>query len=117
MKNITSVVLSKYQDNQKYQGVENGIYKDLINKRYVITLRFELEENENSQYPLEDILNKYYLNCTDHIKFDDDANVLEAEVEDGNDDDFESLEVIKKIAALVDKRVYNREYNDGISLL
>jgi len=116
MKNIISVDLEKYRDSGKYQSEGNGIYKDLENKRYVITLRFELEKGDDSrqaddfQYPLEDILDKYYVNCTEHIVEEeiDGVEFLEVEIEDGNDEDFESLDVIKKIADLVGKRVYNK---------
>ncbi|MBL1227103.1 hypothetical protein [Enterococcus sp. BWR-S5] len=67
MKNIKQVILDRYQDKQNYEEIGNGIFKDLKNKRYVITLKFELEADEDSQYPLEDILDKYYVNCTSHI--------------------------------------------------
>lgn len=111
MRNISSVVLSKYQDTHKYQDLGNGIYKDLENKRFVITLRFELEQNDDSQYPLEDILDKYYVNCTSHIVHEEikGVSILETEIEDGNDNNFESLATIQKIASLVGKRIYLKE--------
>ncbi|MTD38620.1 hypothetical protein GIX45_08260 [Erwinia sp. CPCC 100877] len=115
MKNIKTVILDKYRNQQNYEELENGIYKDLKNKRYVITLRFEIENNENSQYPLEDILDKYYVNCTSHIVEDD--NCLEVEIEDGNDDNFESLDTIKEIASLVGKKIYNKEEDGYIKLI
>ena len=121
MKNITSVELEKYKDAKKYQSEGNGIFKDLENKRYVITLRFELEDGDDSQYPLDDILGKYFVNCTDHIVVeegdDNSADYLEVEIEDGNNDAFSSLDDIKKIADLIGKRVYNREDDDGITLV
>lgn len=115
MKNIETVILDKYQNKKNYEELENGIYKDLKNKRYVITLRFELENNENSQYPLEDILDKYYVNCTSHI--DEDGNCMEVEIEDGNDDNFESLDTIKEIASLVGKKIYNKEEDGYMKLV
>ncbi|WP_086443700.1 hypothetical protein [Candidatus Enterococcus lemimoniae] len=115
MKNIKTVILDKYRNKQNYEELENGIYKDLKNKRYVITLRFEIENNENSQYPLEDILDKYYVNCTSHIV--EDGNYLEVELEDGNDDNFESFDTIKEIASLEGKRVYNKEDDGYIKLV
>ena len=119
MKNIVSVNIAKYQDIKRYQNVENGIFKDLKNKRYVITLRFELEENDNSQYPLEDILDRYLVNCTDHIVENEEngVNMLEVEIEDGNDKNYTSLNDIKQIASLVGKRVYNKEVDGRIELL
>lgn len=115
MKNIETVILDKYQNKKNYEELENGIYKDLKNKRYVITLRFELEKNENSQYPLEDILDKYYVNCTSYIV--EDGNCMEVEIEDGNDDNFESLDTIKEIASLVGKKIYNKEEDGYMKLV
>ncbi|KAF1299350.1 hypothetical protein BAU15_01510 [Enterococcus sp. JM4C] len=115
MKNIEAVILDKYQDEQDYEALENGIYKDLKNNRYVITLSFELEANENSQYPLEDILDRYYLNCTSHVVEED--NCMEVEIEDGNDDNFESLDTIEAIASLVGKRVYAEDDGGEVELV
>jgi len=117
MKNIAVAALSKYKNNQEYESIGSGIHKDLRSKRYVIALRFELEENEDSQYPLEYVLDKYCVNCTDHIEINYNANVLEVEIEDSNGEDFESLESIKHVAALVGKRVYCREGHDGTALI
>ncbi|MBP2097997.1 hypothetical protein [Enterococcus rivorum] len=115
MKNIQSIALEKYSSKKLYEEVENGIYKDLKNKRYVTTLRFELEENENFQYPLEDILDKFYVNCTEHMV--EEGNEVEVELEDGNDDNFESLDTIKEIVALVGKRVFNEKQNGVLKLV
>ena len=119
MKNIMPVMLEKYQDVEKYQSLENGIFKDLGNKRYVITLRFELEESDDFQYPLEDVLDKFYINCTDYIvqKDDNGVRILETELEDGNDNNYESLETIKEISSLAGKRVYNKEVDGYIKLI
>ena len=117
VKNITSVVLDKYHNNLKYQNLGNDIFKDLENKRYVVTLRFELEENEDSQYPLEDILDKYLVNCTNHIFMDENAGILEVEIEDGNDEDFESLKTIEQVITLIGKRVYNKEDGENVTLV
>lgn len=114
MKNIEPVILDKYQDKQNYEEIGNGLFKDLINKRYVITLKFELETDEDSQYPLEDILDKYYVNCTSHIV--EDGKNMEVEIEDGNDSSYESLETMREIASLVGKRVYNKEDKGYIKL-
>jgi len=102
------VELPKYKNEQKYQHIGGGIFEDLENKRYVITLRINLEDGEDSQYPLEDILDEYLVNCTDHFEEgenEDGTLWVEAEIEDGNDENFESLDTIKKIAALAENRV------------
>lgn len=108
-------MLNKYTNKQNYESLDNGIYQDFKNKRYVITLNFELEENEDSQYPLEDILEKYFVNTTSHLVVE--GRHLEVEIEDSNDQNFESLDVIKEVASLVGKQVYNKEEDGYIKLV
>ncbi|MFJ1329423.1 hypothetical protein ACIRNY_07325 [Capnocytophaga canimorsus] len=107
MKNITLLELKKY-DNFLYEEVEKGIYKDLDDldeTSYRIALSFELEENETFQYPLEDILDKYFLYVSDFL---DDKSlkgekhsiikvILAGELED--------IQSVKKI---IGKRVFNQ---------
>ena len=119
MKSIEFAILSKYQDARKYQSIGDGVYQDLENKRYVISLRFELEEGDSTQYPLEDVLDKYYVNCTDHIveREENSKRILEVEIEDGNDENYESLDTIKEIASFVGKRIYNKKVDGYIELM
>lgn len=42
-----------------------NICKNLSDEDFRITISWELEKHENSQYPLKDILNKYYVICTE----------------------------------------------------
>ena len=71
-----------------------------------------MENSEDTQYPLEDILDKYLVNCTDVMeeKEEDDKRIFIFEIE-GDDE-----ENIKAIAGLVGKRVYNYEDGDYIKL-
>lgn len=66
-----------------------------------------MEDGEDTQYPLEDVLNQYYVNCTEVMEEKEEAGkrIYIFEVEG------ENAENIKSIAGLVGKRVYN--YNDG----
>ena len=123
MKIIESLILEKYSNTEKYTVIEDGIYKDITGgvggsmgitnePVYCVSLYAELEENEDTQYPLEDILDKYYVNCTD---------VMEEREEDGKrififEVEGESLESIKEIAGLVGKRVFNYEEGAYIKL-
>lgn len=123
MKIIKSLILDKYSNTEKYALIEGGIYKDITGgvggsmgitdgPVYCVTLYSELEENEDTRYPLEDILDKYYVNCTD---------VMEEKVEDGKrififEVEGESLESIKEIASFVGKRVFNYEEGAYIKL-
>jgi hypothetical protein len=62
MLNIKHLTLEKHSDSAKYELVENGIYKDLNDSddtNHRIALSFCLEEVENSQYPIEDVLDKF----------------------------------------------------------
>lgn len=71
----------------------------------------ELEEGEDTQYPLEDLLDKYLVNCTDVMeeKEVDGTRVFIFETE-GDE------EAIKSIAGLVGKRIYNYKDGDYIKL-
>lgn len=66
MKNIKQITLDKYLDSN-FESLEKGIYKNIEEDIYVFAIAFELEENENSQYPLEDLLDKFYLHISDFI--------------------------------------------------
>ena len=123
MKILKSLILEKYSDTEKYTLVEGCIYKDATGgvggamgiadePVYCITLYCELEETEDTQYPLEDILDKYLVNCTDVMeeKEEDGKRIFIFEIEG------ESLEGIKEIAGFVGKRAYNYEEDGYIKL-
>jgi len=112
MKNIVLFELDKYKEKSKYELIETGVYKDLndfdsTNCR--IVLSFQLEANEE-QYPLEDLLDEFYLYISDYIKeedvFDEKLKILEFAGE---------LEDVKKLKSIIGKRVYNKliTKNDG----
>lgn len=77
MKIIRALKLDKYDDYKRYAQQEGFIYKDVTGgvggkmgitsePVYCVTLYAELENvEEDTQYPLEDILDKYYVNCTE----------------------------------------------------
>ena len=72
MKNITLEKCEKYEDTEHYTLIENGIYQDLTDDdeaKYRMTLSYELENDErNNQYPLEDILDKYFMHVSDFLE-------------------------------------------------
>lgn len=106
----------KYQ-TEIYEKVKDNIYKayDEFMKRdmYVTSLSFEQEpeydEGENSddisQYPLEDILDKFYVAVADFYTEQnngiDNIYVLEFSGSDVSD--------IEKLLGIVGKHVYNKE--------
>ncbi len=118
MKIIKALKLDKYDDCARYTPHNGFVYKDATGgvggkmgitsgPVYCVTLYAELEDAEDTQYPLEDILDKYYVNCTEVMeeKEEDGKRIYIFEIE-GEDE-----EAIKTIADFVGKRVFN--YEDG----
>lgn len=118
MKIIKALKIDKYSDCARYTQHEGFVYKDAsggVGGRmgitsepvYCVTLYAELEDGEDTQYPLEDILDEYYVNCTEVMEEKEEAGkriyIFEIEGEDEN--------AIKTITNFVGKRVYN--YEDG----
>ncbi len=116
MKNIQLIELNKYKNNPRYKLIEENIYKDFeetFAADCVFALYYELEEGEDSQYPLEDILDKFYLHVSDFINYEDFENSREVCLELGG-----TFEDIKNaIASIVGKRVFNKNYvaDDGLA--
>lgn len=125
MKVIKALLLDKYKNEDRYSLIENFIYKDetggvggkmglIHNPVYCITLYCELEDGEieDMQYPLEDILDEYYVNCTEvyDVKEIGGKCIFVFEVEG------EDLFNLKKLFDLVGKRIFNYEVDDSIEL-
>jgi len=108
MKNIQLASLDKYNSNNNFELVDGNIYKDLVEDHYVFALSYELEDEEDSQYPLEDILDRYYLHVSDFVDEDRYSNSSDVTLELGG-----NLDNVKEaIGELIGKRVYNQEYDD-----
>lgn len=119
MKNIQHLILEKHNDAQKYEKIGNGIYRDLAEGAFKTTLMCELEEGEDSQYPLEDILDLYEVNCTDYIeeRMSGDTSLLLVELESSLGDTDSDLANIQKVAQLVGKRVYHKKEGNSVKLM
>lgn len=110
MKNISAIHLEKYKKLSDFELIEDGIYKDLHDQddtKYRIAISYELENNEDSQYPLEDILDKFFLYVSDFLEEDTNLSNLK-KVELGGE-----LDDIRAVKEIIGKRVYNREYEEG----
>lgn len=118
MKIIKALNLDKYCDPERYAQHDGFIFRDATGgvggemgitsgPVYCATLYAELEAGEDTQYPLEDVLDKYYVNCTEVIEEKEEAGkrILIFEVEGENEDS------VRTIAGFVGKRVYN--YQEG----
>lgn len=122
MKNISDYKADKYPKGgiagllkrSKYKCVEDGIYKteDRGQTLYVTSLTFvqepEYEEGENasmiSQYPLEDILDKYLCHISDFYEDLNVENSQECFIEFASFD----LGNIKELREIIGKHVYNK---------
>ncbi|WP_300675337.1 hypothetical protein [Soonwooa sp.] len=119
MKNIHIIEHEKYKDNLKFEKVSNGVYKSLYDYNeglvqkghYVTTLSFtlepELNEVQDKQYPLEDILDKYFAHVSDFVLYDDTSTemILELCTQDW-------LNKMEDLLTIVGKRVYNKEVEE-----
>lgn len=87
MKEITLLDSEAYSIPLCYQAIEQGIYRDLDDEGdtcFRMPIGFELEEGDCIQYPLEDILDEYYLHVSEFILSTSTYNalVLAGELED-----------------------------------
>jgi hypothetical protein len=124
MKIMKALKLDKYDDCARYTQYEGLIYMDATGgvggkmgitsePVYCVTLYAELEDDEeDTQYPLEDLLEKYCVNCTEVTEEKEEAGkrIFIFEVED------EDVDSIKAIVGLVGKRVYNYEEDNYVML-
>ena len=111
MKNIALEKCQKYKNTELYELVESGIYKDLNDDdeaKYRMTITYELESDDsNNQYPLEDVLDKYYLHVSDFLESENNSESNKYKLELGGD-----LDDIKKSKEIIGKRIFNRDFLD-----
>ncbi len=109
MKNITLEKCLKYENENDFKLIEDGIYQDLNDKEdfnYRITISYELEsDNTNNQYPLEDILDKYMLHVSDFLESENDKESNKFKLELGGD-----LKGVTDAKDIIGKRVFNRDF-------
>ena len=111
MKNITLEKCQKYENSEQFKLIENGIYQDLSDDddaKYRMTISYELESDDsNNQYPLEDVLDKYYLHVSDFLESENKEESNKFKLELGGE-----LEDIKKGLEIIGKKIFNRDYKD-----
>ena len=108
MEDIKLIETQKYKDTGKYQAEGLGIFKDLKDSDttcYRASFSYKLT-SENEQYPLEDILDKYYLHVTDFYENENlkDNYVLRELAGELSD--------LKNALEIVGKKVYNKDILD-----
>jgi len=108
MKNFRVIEVEKLKDISNFKLIEEDIYNDLNDNggfaTHRIALSMELEEGEDTQYPLEDILDKYLVHIEEFLTNDDDT--VQKYIFGGD------LEDIQNLKSIIGKRVYNEEFVD-----
>ncbi len=111
MINIKHLWLQKHENTTDYEKIEDGIYQDLSDTEdtcFRMSLSFELEEGEDSQSPLEDVLDRFYLHISDFLDAEEEQVVALELAGDLNN-------IRSARTAILGKRVYNQAYtgDDG----
>lgn len=103
MRILETIFLNKYK-NKDYEKINELIYKNTKTNLYHICLHGELEKGEDTQVPLEDLLDNFLVSCTGYLVTGnlDDKNFLIFEL----NGDFEN---IKNISNLIGKRIFIEE--------
>ncbi len=108
MKNIKVIEVNQLNDKSRYDLVEKDIYLDKKDEfgyaTYRIALSLEFEPGENSQYPLESVLNEFFIHIDEFL-----------ESKKQNEHRFifgGQLNHIKKFKSIVGKRVTEEKYID-----
>jgi hypothetical protein len=102
MKDIRPITIEKYS-TPVYESTDQYIYRNTKENTFVTAISFELEEDEDSQYPLEDLLDYFDLFISDFIdpgSFDQ-SKYLSAEFA-GDLEDIRNF-----LKSVLGKRVYN----------
>lgn len=113
MTNISLYTSPKHENKEIYEFVENGIYLDMNDEddagyRMCISYKLEDTPDNNNQYPLEDILDKYSLYVSDFLESENDLNSVVFKLELGGE-----LDDIKKAQEILSKKVYNQDVLDN----
>jgi hypothetical protein len=115
MKDIQILTPEKYNDTSRYEKVEEGIYRSLLNYpdeivlkgQYVTTVSFTLEAEHNElsdrQYPLEDILDEYLAHVSDFTQDEPENPVMILELCTQ-----EWLDAMQRLVQIAGKHIYNR---------
>ena len=110
-----------YIDTDSHPDMVMISMDDIEKPIYVTSLMFEQEpeydENdpsdaEISQYPLEDILDKFFCMCEDWYDDENESDPVNSYMEFSSDD----IEDIKSLLSIVGKHVYNKEDGDYVIL-
>ena len=118
MKNIRNYQAEKYA-SAAYVEVETGICK--WDGGFVTSLCFEQEPElgegassaDISQYPLEDLLDRFYVSVSDHYDAINARGSKTCCLEFCG----ETIEDVRKLRSIIGKHVYNRDIGDAVDLV
>ena len=119
MINIRHLKLAKYNSTD-FEECGNFVFKDLRNGSCRTAMMLELEEGEDTQYPLQNLLEKYSLSISDYFEVNEENGVFTLSIEfEGNLCSTEdNLLNIRKLLGIAGKRVYGRkDENCGFELV
>ena len=116
-----------YDNKKYYKGIDDDeIYMDESDDGnhtfYVTSIMFEQEpefgENEPtsqfiSQYPLEDILEKFDCYCYDEYTDENRKDLVNSYIEFAGD----KIEDVEKLLSIINKHVYNKEVDGHVELV
>ena len=110
MKNIKTVKLDKY-NTDNYKEIAFGVYLNKELNNYC----FCFEADVIDQYPLEDLLDQYLVNCTEYYGQEvtienEKKNIVEVETLSADKND---LIKILNFSTIVDKEIINVVYNNS----
>lgn len=128
-----SYLLMEYEGKRYYRDIDSvGTDEDFVfvnenddkepGEIYVTSIMFEPEpelgENEPtdafvSQYPLDDILDEYFVYCYDDYKNENEEDKVNSYVEFASED----IDDIRKVLTILGKHVYNQEDGDYVKLI
>ena len=120
MKNIKSYEAEKYTTAKTgglfkkplYAPIEEGIYQMQDDEGlYVTSLSFEQEPElgEDSQYPLDDVLDKFYCHVSDFYEELSTTDSTTCYLEFASPD----VDDVRKLRSIIGKHVYNKEREEG----
>lgn len=122
MKNIRIYNAPKYGSGEYALAGTNIYRKTSEDSPYFASIVFEQEpeydenepsDSEISQYPLEDILDKFLCSCSDYYEEVNAEDPVNSYIEFESDD----IGALKNLLSIVGKHVYNRDDGDSVELV
>lgn len=108
MKNFRPISPEELNNRSRYEPVEADIYRDLDDNggyaTYRMAMAMEQEEGEDSQYPLEDILDHFLVHV--EVFLDTPAPGIFQAIFGGELDDLQNFKTI------IGKRAFNEDFVD-----